>query len=364
MALFCSAAWLATAVWLIWRAFRQNRAFRHLPEAAVGSGRKLPGITVVVPARDEAENISGCLSALMSQNYPADQLRIVVVDDHSSDATATIVSAFARANDRLTLVRSPPLPAGWTGKAHACFVGSRAVSGEAEWLCFIDADVRASPLLLASAVMEATNLCLDFLSLTPRLELGSFAERLVMPCGLYLLAFYQDLIRIHASAEEAAASGKFILIRRASYEKLGGHAAVRTEVCEDVALARLAKRCGFRLAIAGGDRLLSTRMYTGWRSLWIGLSKNLADMLGGPIATAMIAVLGVAIAWTAVLLPPGELFGCVRTGGGCLALVLALLGSAAPAGAAPCGIRTFPHSGLVRPPIPARLHGGSDDCAR
>jgi chlorobactene glucosyltransferase len=192
----------------------------------------------------------------------------------------------------------------------------------------MDSDVRAEPALLSTAVKEAVNLRLDFLSLTPRQELGSFAERLIMPCGFYLLAFRQDLSRIQASACEATATGQFILIRRAVYEQLGGHAVVRHEISEDAALARLVKRCGFRVAIAGGDRLLSTRMYTGWRSLWLGVSKNLADMMGGPVATAVTAIFGVMFAWTAVLLPFAELFGCAR-GGGCLALLIAILGSAA-----------------------------------
>ncbi len=328
MALVSSLVWLAIVVWLIGRALRQNFAFRRLAPASDAASSGWPPIAVVVPARDEAENIAGCLSALASQHYPAGQLWIIVADDHSTDMTVAIVSALRRSDGRLVLVRCPELPAGWTGKSHACWLGSRAAPAGVEWLCFMDSDVRAEPALLSTAVKEAVNLRLDFLSLTPRQELESFAERLIMPCGFYLLAFRQDLSRIQASACEATATGQFILIQRAVYEQLGGHAAVRHEISEDAALARLVKRCGFRVAIARGDRLLSTRMYTGWRSLWLGVSKNLADMMGGPVATAVTAIVGVMFAWTAVLLPLAELFGCAR-GGGCLALLIAILGSAA-----------------------------------
>jgi chlorobactene glucosyltransferase len=328
VALVSSVVWLAIVAWLIGRALRQNFAFRRLAPVSDAASSGLPSIAVVVPARDEAENIGGCLSALASQDYPAGQLRIIVADDHSTDMTAAIVSALGRAEGRLGLVRCPEPPAGWIGKTHACWLGSRAAPAGVEWLCFLDADVRAEPALLATAVKEATDLRLDFLSLTPRQELESFAERLIMPCGFYLLAFRQDLNHIQASADEATATGQFILVRRAAYERIGGHAAVRQHISEDAALARIAKRCGFRVALAGGDRLLSTRMYTGWRSLWLGVSKNLADMMGGPVATAVTAIFGVMLAWTAVLLPLAELNGCAR-GGGCIALVITILGSAA-----------------------------------
>jgi len=287
-------------------------------------------VTVIIPARDEAENIGHCLSALAQQDYPRSRLRIIVADDNSADATAAIVSSVACEDGRVALLRIPPLPAGWTGKTHACWVGSRAAAAGTEWLCFIDADIRADPRLLATAVIEAVKTKVNFLLLTPRQELGSFAERLIMPCGFYMLAFLQDLARTLALPQEATASGKFILVRRAAYEALGGHAAVRHEICEDAALARRAKGCGYRVVLAGGERLASTRMYTGWCSLRVGVSKNLADMMGGPAMAAVTAIAGIALAWMAVLLPLSELAACARAGGeSCLAPLVALPGSAA-----------------------------------
>jgi chlorobactene glucosyltransferase len=188
--------------------------------------------------------------------------------------------------------------------------------------------------LLVSALALAEAKHLDFLSLTPRQVLVSFAERLLMPCGLYLLAFRQDLIRIQAPGSgEATATGQFILMRRADYEKLGGHAAVRSEICEDVALARLAKRSGLRVALAGGDRLLRTRMYTGWHTLWMGVSKNLVEMMGGPVSAGVIAILGAVVPWAAVVLPLVDTTGCMRASHhACLALAVALPASAAAFG--------------------------------
>lgn len=306
MALFFSIVWLAIAIGLIARALRQNGAFRQLAPLAAPSACGAPYVAIVVAARDEAANIADCVSSLIAQIYPKSRLRIIVVDDHSSDQTAAVVSSLARINGNLTLIESPPLPAGWTGKTHACWIGSRTFgSAELEWLCFVDADVRAGPLLVATAVADATVRALDFFSLTPQQELHSFAERLIIPCGLYMLAFCQDLVHIQAPENaDATATGQFILFRRMAYEQLGGHAAVAREICEDAALARLAKRHGMRVAIAGGDQLLRVRMYTGWRSLWLGVSKNLVDMLGGPASTALTAIGGAVLAWTCQALSP------------------------------------------------------------
>ncbi|MGH6795363.1 MAG: glycosyltransferase [Methylocella sp.] len=326
MELVYSIGWLAVVAWLTMRAFRQRDVFQQVAPAIAPLGPAAQRIAIVVPARDEACNIAACVATLIAQSYPASRLRVIVVDDHSRDETANIAAALARSERRLALLRSPSLPAGWIGKSHACWIGSRAVPAETDWLCFVDADIRAEPPLLATAVAVAQAGHLDFLSLTPRQELQSFAERLVMPCGLYLLAFSKDLRRIQApDSGEASATGQFILVRRAAYEQVGGHAAVRTEICEDVALARLVKRSGFRVALAGAHQLLCTRMYTGWRMLWLGVSKNLVDMMGGPVATAVTATLGVALTWIAILLPLVDAIGCARgSDHACLAFAVAL----------------------------------------
>jgi hypothetical protein len=157
----------------------------------------------------------------------------------------------------------------------------RRQRGTAGRLCFLDADVNAAPALITSAILAVRAERIDLLSLAPRQELVSFAERLVLPCGLYLLAFRQDLRQLQArDSHDATATGQFILVRRDAYESAGGHGAVCEAICEDVALARLLKRAGRTVVLKSGDGLVSTRMYTGWRTLWPGVAKNLIDMLG------------------------------------------------------------------------------------
>jgi chlorobactene glucosyltransferase len=328
-----SCAWLALVAWLILRAFKQRALLPSL-HAALPSGAAVPPVAAIVPARDEEANIARCLEGLLAQDYPAARLRAVIVDDHSADATRAIAGAIEARDSRLRVLEAPPLPPGWIGKCHACRVGAQAVTGEAEWLCFLDADVRPEPSLLARAVATAQSERLDLLSLAPRQELGSFAERLVMPCGLYLLAFYQDLGRLQSrTGDDATATGQFMLVRRHVYEAVGGHAAVRDAICEDVALARRIKRAGGRVALHDGREAISARMYTGWRSLWEGVAKNLVDMLGGPVPTLITAFAGTALAWAAWLIPAADALSCAAGNwGGCVALAPALAGSAAAMG--------------------------------
>ena len=156
---------------------------------------------------------------------------------------------------------------------------------DAQWLCFLDADMRVTPRAIASAVETASDRKLDLLTLAPRHDLESFAERLMLPCGLYLLGFYQNLEKVQATDSDAVvATGQFMLIRREAYDAVGGHAPVRDAICEDVELALLMKRRGYRVLLMDGNLLLRTRMYTGWSTLWPGFAKNLIQLLGGPYA--------------------------------------------------------------------------------
>jgi chlorobactene glucosyltransferase len=332
--LFVSFAWLAVVTWLILRAVKQRGLLPRVAITAPLAAEQAPRIAVVVPARDEAGNICRCLDALLVQDYPSSRLRVLVVDDHSTDETAAIVRGIAASHPRLSLLASPPLPPRWTGKSHACWVGARAVAPDSDWLCFVDADVWGEPGLLSSAVTAALARQLDMLSLAPRQELGSFAERLVLPCGLILLSFTQDLREVQAqSSSGVTATGQFMLIRRDVYDAVGGHAAVSTAICEDLEIARLLKQSGRSVLLMSGEDVVSTRMYTGWRTLWPGLAKNLVDTFGGRRATLLLALAAVILSWAAVLIPLIDAVGLSEnTLNAWAALTAALLASAAAFG--------------------------------
>ena len=334
MQLLFSSAWFAIVAWLILRAVRQRGLLPRLVRVSPPSDEPAPAVTVIVPARDEEANIGRCLQSLLRQDYPAARLAIVVVDDHSADTTAAIVRGLAQRHPQIVLMQSPPLPPRWIGKSHACWIAARAVAPETEWLCFMDADVWGEPGLLSSAMQAVAAQRLDLLSLTPRQELQSFAERLILPCGLIFLSFRQDLRQVQARAgSKVTVTGQFMLVKRAAYDAVGGHAAVRSAICEDLEVARRLKQSGRSVLLMGGEELLSTRMYTGWRTLWPGLAKNLVDTLGGPVAAVMAAGAAVILAWAAFALPLIDLIGWLRgADGAAAALMLALAASAAAAG--------------------------------
>jgi chlorobactene glucosyltransferase len=329
--LLLSSAWLAIAALLLLRALSQRGLLPRLAVAPAPAREHAPSLAVIVPARDEEANIGPCLQSVLAQDYPADRLNVVVVDDHSTDATAAIARRLAAGEARLALVECPPLPPDWVGKPHACWIGARAAPAPIAWLCFIDADVKLAPACLSSAVAAASARHLDLLSLAPHQELKSFAERLMLHCGLILLSFVQDLRQAQArTGSEVTATGQFMLMPREAYEAVGGHAAVRGAICEDLELARLIKRSGRHVLLMGGEDLLSTRMYSGWRTLWPGFAKNLVDTLGGPAATLSTAAIAVVLAWAAVVLPLIDAAAwMIDARGALLALIAALIASAA-----------------------------------
>ena len=328
MELLFSCIWLAVVASLILRAVGQRGLLPRLVAAPSPPLEHAPQVAVIVPARDEEANIGPCVEALLAQDYPANRFSVLVIDDHSADGTAAIVNAIAESHAGVTLLAAPPLPLHWTGKSHACWTAARGVAPATEWLCFIDADVRARPALLSSALHSALSRRLDLLSLAPRQELESFAERLILPCGLVLLSFVQDLRRAQArSGSDVTATGQFMLVRRDAYEALGGHAAVCAAICEDLEFARRVKQSGRSVLLMGGEDFVSTRMYTGWRTLWPGLAKNLIDTLGGAAPTLAIALAAVVLAWAAPILPLIDL-----TDGALAALIVALAASGAAFG--------------------------------
>ena len=340
--LVIASVWTAGVAWLLSRAVRQFGRYQSLSPCS-SSEVDAPDLAVIVPARNEAPRIERCLRGLIAQDYPTNRLEIVVIDDNSTDGTAAVVERVAQEDARVRLVRGAPLAPGWAGKPHACRQGADAVA--ADWLCFLDADVAALPGLLRTAVGTAQKRQIDLLSLEPFQELGSLAERLIIPSGMFLIAFTQDPSRVNdPDCPDATANGQFLLFRRQVYDAVGGFAAVRGEICEDKALARAVKGAGFRLALLGAEELLRVRMYTGFRSLAEGLSKNIVDMAGGVGATLAAAGLALVLGWAPIIVPlwiVSRLAAGVDGGYGFAALSIALAGSFALLGTHLAGARHF-----------------------
>jgi len=249
-----------------------------------------PEVSIIVPARNEEASLGACLESLTAQTGA--RFDIIVVDDASTDRTREIAQGFAGVR-----VLSPrPLHANgagktWTGKNNAVIAGAKAAS--APWLLFTDADTVHLPGSLARALEEAKNERADLLSYSPEQVVVTFAERAVMPVIFAELAAHYPPRKVRdpnsgqsskQSSKQssrqgsgiAAANGQYILVRRAAYDAVGGHAAVATEILEDVALARLFRNAGQRLYFRYGGDAVRTRMYRNWAQLREGWTKNLA----------------------------------------------------------------------------------------
>jgi chlorobactene glucosyltransferase len=294
--------WASLVFILLARALRQFGAHRAVALAGTVPEGSLPAVSIIVPARDEIANIGTCLDGLSAQQRLGNGSAIVIVDDESQDGTAAAVERAIAAGAPVQLVHAGPLPKGWFGKPHACWRGALLTQGA--WLCFIDADVRVSPALVAAAVAAAEAQNLDMLSLQPLQELGSFWERLIIPAGLLMIACAKGFRTV---AERAASpdmtNGQFLLLRREAYFAVGGHAAVRGEVCEDKALAIRVTQAGFRFRVLAAEHLAQTRMYRDLRSLWEGLGKNAIEILGSVAATIVTATVASLVGWITWLLP-------------------------------------------------------------
>jgi hypothetical protein len=251
-------------------------------------------VTVVVPARDEEEQIGGCLAALLDQRGVPD-LRIVVVDDGSTDGTADAVSAVA--DPRVRLVRAPAPPPGWLGKPHACATG--AAGADDGVLVFVDADVRLFPDAVAGAVAVLDERRLDLVLPLPRPVEHRAVERLVQPLAPWLWATTLPLRLAERSGRPslAAANGQFLVLTARGYQGAGGHAAVRGEVLEDIALLRAVKRAGGRGVPIDGSRLAACRMYDGWPALRDGYAKSLWAAVGGRPAASVAAAAALTAVW-------------------------------------------------------------------
>ncbi|MBV8494910.1 MAG: glycosyltransferase [Alphaproteobacteria bacterium] len=332
-ALLGGAAWATLIGWLLLRLLRQFRTHRNASLGRSPVAASLPPVAIIVPARNEIANIETCLKGLREQRGLTKNSSIIIVDDGSQDGTAEAVARIAREDARISLIEAGDLPAGWMGKPHACWQG--ASQAKAEWLCFIDADVRATPDLVGTALAAALQQRLDMLSLNPLQELGGFWERLIIPAGLVLIGCVQDLRPVNDPASpEIAVNGQFLLIRRAVYFAVGGHAAARNEIAEDKALAVRVKRAGFRYRMLGAEHLARTRMYRGLGPLWEGLAKNATEILGNAPNTVAAATAALIIGWAAILIPVLAAISATRqpTAASIAGAALALLATAAAVG--------------------------------
>ncbi|NNM32275.1 MAG: glycosyltransferase [Gemmatimonadetes bacterium] len=260
-------AWLVLATMLVLRI----RLPRPLPPG-VAEG---PRVSVIIPARNEARSIVACLESVCGSDYG--RFEVLVVDDQSEDGTGRLARAVdPGAAESVRVLDGAPLPPGWLGKPWACHQGAREARGEI--LLFTDADTVHARELLGRAV-QAVLAGPDAVTVAGDQAMETFWERLVQPQIFFGMAMVYPNLRDPFKQRRwrtVIANGQYLAFRRDAYDRLGGHEAVRGEVAEDLRLAQLLVRDGFRLVVHDARGLLSTRMYRSLGELLSGWSKNMA----------------------------------------------------------------------------------------
>jgi glycosyltransferase involved in cell wall biosynthesis len=234
-------------------------------------------LSVIVPARNEAESIRACVASLVQQSEKGFLLgqdwELFVVDDASTDTTRQIAMEFTG----ITVLEAPPLPQGWTGKANAVWFAAQQARGK--WLLFTDADTVHEPGSLRRTIHEAEHHHVAMLSYSPRQIVHGFWQRALMPL------IFADLVQKYPprlvnlpDSPVAAANGQFLLMDHQAYRRIGGHAAVQNAVLEDVALATRCKQSHEGLRFRYAPDAVSTRMYRSFGAMYEGWKKNLAQL--------------------------------------------------------------------------------------
>jgi chlorobactene glucosyltransferase len=265
--------------------------FWKCPKLEPSQLKDAPLLSILVPARNEANTIETCLRSLFKQDYL--NLHIVVVDDASTDQTPVVLERLAKEDSRLTILQGRPLPKGWTGKNNALVHGLSAVKSER--ILFLDADVVLQPGAVSAALSTMQGYDAAFLTVWPQQEVKTFWEKAVQPVIVAMNIALSTLQRLYMPPfpEALSAWGPFILVKRDAYETIGGHEAIASEIAEDYLLYSNFRKAGFRTVMVDGTAFVRVRMYDSFESIWEGWSKNLFPGLLRSYLLTLLAVTGI-----------------------------------------------------------------------
>ena len=305
-------AWLIAFAWL-YKLAEAARGLRSLPNllthAYDSAPERGPSVAVVVPARDEAASVAAGLESLIGQDY--ENVRIVGVDDRSTDQTGAIMDALALAHGaRFEAIHIASLPAGRLGKTNAMAVAARhaIATRNPDWLLFTDADVVFRPDALRRSLADATASRADHFIVLPTTLAKTVGEALLLA---YLQVIGMWAVRPWRVADpgairDAIGVGAFNLVRSTAYQRLGGFDAMPMEILEDLTLGRRVKRAGLRQRMAIAPGMISLHWAAGLRGIVSGLTKNAFAAFGfnAPLllcaAAGMIALCLAPVAFLAV----------------------------------------------------------------
>lgn len=281
-----------------------NLLFFPSLEIASELGNAEERISILIPARNEAKNLPETLPRVLQQGLATE---VIVLNDASSDDTAGILAGFQLKYPHFKVLEGEALPEAWTGKNWACQQLSEAATGDI--LIFTDADVRWEKGTLTSLLAFRAQEKAEFVTVWPRQLTLSALETISIPLIDQILLAGLPYLGVKYSHHPAfaAGNGQVMMWRKDAYDKVGGHAAFKQEVLEDVRMGQAAKRAGLKIALAVGAEQVSTRMYHNDRDLLEGFSKNIVAASGHKailIILTLLNTLSHSLSWLFILINP------------------------------------------------------------
>jgi chlorobactene glucosyltransferase len=253
-----------------------------------------PLVSILVPARNEADHIEECVRSLIGQRY--ESLEVLVLDDQSTDETPAIVQHMIdelppEQKSRLRLLHGETLPDDWIGKNFACY--QLAQSAQGEYLLFTDADSVYAPQTVSTVLQGMHDFGVQFLTAHPSYILSGIAEHLAIPLLYFKVFTLLPLILVRHRPEPilAVANGPLLCFQRTVYAEIGGHKAVKTAILEDNALARNVKSAGYRMAYVDGQDLVRCYMYDSFTELWTGFSRTFFGFYNYSLLAALAIII-------------------------------------------------------------------------
>ena len=276
-----------------------------------------PKLSIIVPAHNEQRVIETCARTLLASDYP--NFDVLFVLDRCTDRTRELLRPFEARDPRVRVHENGSCPDGWAGKCNVARVGAELVAGE--YVLFTDADVEFDPTVVRAAMLLMLHQKRGLVSLLPTLTANTWYERLVQPTAVMGLLRLYPIDKVNRESDRRPfANGQFLLFNRAIYDAVGGHAAVKDDLLEDIAFARVIENHGSRGSLAVADGMLIVNMYgtffamrEGWKRIYVEACKRKVSRLrmhavriglvalGGPVAQIAALVLGLlAGGWVAL----------------------------------------------------------------
>jgi glycosyltransferase involved in cell wall biosynthesis len=250
---------------------------------------KMPGnqlVSILIPARNEEDNILTLLQSIVAQDY--ENYEVIILDDNSEDNTLQICADFATKHHRFRIIKGETLPYDWLGKNYACHQLVEHANGD--YFLFLDADVKVCDGLINSAIHRTHIFRLGLLSLFTNQQMGTFGEKMVVPLMHYILLNLLPLRLVYLikSNAVAAASGQFMLFDAELYRQHQWHKQVKDRVVEDIEIMRMVKAAGYNGEALLANGMISCRMYKSYLEAVNGFSKNFLAAFNYSIITLLI----------------------------------------------------------------------------